>query len=409
MTASRDPSVGLRQKGAFFQQTMHRAYMDLVKNKVNIAYGMNTSYPERSEKSMKNRFYCRIAPEVVKFMDVFQSTTVQSGWDEIYHMNVVLKAFKERYGYQFGFFSCYNFLKNKEEFGRLHRKYQTAELEGKNQASSKRKANHQEEETAKIISRDKASKNAAFESRKSSFKETSGQRNAKEMQDKAEHFPKSVAASKVVEDPSDSGDEEVQSDLGVEAFNMTADSGGANYIGKVFDELTTVIENVRSAWLSNMEAEKQLKMMASLSSSDRHDLALEYQRLQIGELRLKRRKIENGTEMPVPTANEGKSHNAAVSIISTNSSGYDKSLNKILCDMTALSGNISVFLEKIKAEQQEKLMSCLPEQARRELTLERHRLHLAEIRLKCRKLEAETGPEVAECDVRCPRLSVVDV
>jgi len=122
-----------------------------------------------------------------------------------------------------------------------------------------RKAHHLEEETAKFISRDEESKDAANTSRNSSFNEASGQRNAKEMHDKAKLIPKS-AVSKMVEDPSDSGDEEVPSDSGVEAFSMIADSR-VNVIVKFFEELTTVIENVKSAWVSNMEPVKQMRMM----------------------------------------------------------------------------------------------------------------------------------------------------
>ena len=85
------------------------------------------------------------------------------------------------------------------------------------------------------------------------------------------------------------------SDSIVSAYESSGESGGVNSggaLGDVLQNISSVIANVGTAFLENMKAEQDMRLVQSLDTPDRKMYAKEQLALRLAETRDKRRRIE---------------------------------------------------------------------------------------------------------------------
>ena len=85
------------------------------------------------------------------------------------------------------------------------------------------------------------------------------------------------------------------SDSIVLAYESSGESGGVNSggaLGDVLQNISSVIANVGTAFLENMKAEQDMRLVQSLDTPDRKMYAKEQLALRLAETRDKRRRIE---------------------------------------------------------------------------------------------------------------------
>ena len=269
IAASENALCGAHQKGKMFKSHMFSIYVGLLKDQsasdqalLNrssqatreeyIKKGVGSIYPERSADSIYNRFKGQIAPEVMKYMGIEETTDMASGWNPDDHRTACLETFKQRYGRPFDFLSAYEYLKEKNKFSNFRTKVEE-ELRG-SRPMGKKKA-RQAEADAKLI--------------------------------------KSVISEVVVkqEKPFRPGvDSAVVSDL--TSSEDGAGGGVANGMGEVFRNISDVMSGVGNAILQNMQNEQDMRLAQSLDTPDRKAFAKEQLALRMAETRNKRRRLE---------------------------------------------------------------------------------------------------------------------
>ena len=79
-------------------------------------------------------------------------------------------------------------------------------------------------------------------------------------------------------------------DSGMDSLELNG--AGAGMMGEVLQNISNVIANVGSAFLENMKAKQDMRLVQSLDTPDRKAFAKEQMALRIAETREKRRRLE---------------------------------------------------------------------------------------------------------------------
>ena len=134
IATSEDPIAGRSQKGNFFKNKMFIIYNEMIKKQTSYektmllsasgvtkqVYATNTNstgvYPVRKEDSVYERFTKKISPEVSKYMGILETHNIESGQNKEDHQNDCLNLYLQRYGKQFDYMECYNYLCDKVKF-----------------------------------------------------------------------------------------------------------------------------------------------------------------------------------------------------------------------------------------------------------------------------------------------------
>ncbi|KAI2490999.1 hypothetical protein MHU86_23567 [Fragilaria crotonensis] len=258
IAASENAICGAHQKGRVFKKQMFDIYTDFTKDHVaadkelleNSSHatheeytkkGVGSLFPGRSADSIFNRFKGQIAPEVMKYMGVVETTQMSSGWNADDHKAACLELFKQRYGHPFDFYTVYDYLKDRNKFSSFRTKIEEDEL-GKRPLGKKK--SRQAEVDAKIV---KAVVSEVF------VKQEAGK----------------------------------SSDV-----DNNGTKGGVQGMGDLMQNISEVIANVGTALLENMKAEQDMRMVQSLDTPDRKAYAKEQMALRMAESRDKRRRLE---------------------------------------------------------------------------------------------------------------------
>ncbi len=81
-----------------------------------IKKGVGVMCPVRSADSVCNCFKGQIAPEVMRYVDIEETTNMGSGWSPGNHKAACLETFKPRYGHTFDVYLVYLYLKDNHKF-----------------------------------------------------------------------------------------------------------------------------------------------------------------------------------------------------------------------------------------------------------------------------------------------------
>jgi hypothetical protein len=255
IAASENAVCGAHQKGKVFKARMFDIYVALIKEQTasdkallerssQVTYeeytkkGVGWIYPDRSADSIYNRFKGQIAPEVMKYMGIEETTDMGSGWSPDDHKAACLETFKQRYGHPFDFYSVYLYLKDKNKFSSFRTKVEE-ELRG-NRPMGKKKS-RQAEADAKLI--------------------------------------KSIISEVVVkqEHPNNKAADSISSG--------SASLDGSGRMSDVFQNISNVVAEVGNAILENMRNEQDMRLAQSLDTPDRKAFAKEQMALRIAESR----------------------------------------------------------------------------------------------------------------------------
>ena len=125
---------GAHQKGKQFQESMLTLYNRLSKEQIEkdqaildkcsaitweeyFKNGMGKHIPsDRTFDSIYYRFKSILAPGVMKFMGIMETTDMASGWSEDDHKTSCLELYKKRQGKTFDHYDVYEYLRNKQKF-----------------------------------------------------------------------------------------------------------------------------------------------------------------------------------------------------------------------------------------------------------------------------------------------------
>ena len=278
VAASENALCGAHQKGKVFKAHMFDIYVALIKEQTAsdtallerssqvtreeyIRKGVGAMYPDRSPDSIYNRFKGQIAPEVMKFMGIEETTDMGSGWSPDDHKAACLETFKLRYGHPFDFYSVYLYLKDKNKFSSYRTKV-VEELRG-NRPMGKKKA-RQTEADSKLI--------------------------------------KSVISEVVVKQEHPNKNKKSDS-----SSSSSASLGDGVRMTAVFQNISNVVANIGNALLDNMQSEQDMKLAQSLDTPDRKAFAKEQMALRMAESRQKRRRLEDSMKSSVDLSNESVS------------------------------------------------------------------------------------------------------
>ena len=268
IAASENAVCGAHQKGKMFKSHMFSIYVGFLKDQFAsdqalmnrssqatreeyIKKGVGSIYPERSADSIYNRFKGQIAPEVMKYMGIEETTDMASGWNPDDHRTACLETFKQRYGHPFDFLSAYEYLRDKNKFSNFRTKIEE-ELRG-SRPMGKKKA-RQAEADAKLI--------------KSVISEVVVK----------QEKPFKAAGSAVVSNL-------MSSDDGAGAATMSG-------MGEVIRNISEVVSGVGNAILQNMQNEQDMRLAQSLDTPDRKAFVKEQLALRMAESRNKRCRLE---------------------------------------------------------------------------------------------------------------------
>jgi hypothetical protein len=134
IAASEDALIGASQKGQAFKVKMHAFYLTLSEKQAafdrtmmaQVSAGTRQSLAEegvgpghylpRTPGSVFDHFKVKISPEVSKFMGVIDTTPMDSGTNDEDHVNNCLSVYKARYGRDFDYLKCYEYLKDKAKY-----------------------------------------------------------------------------------------------------------------------------------------------------------------------------------------------------------------------------------------------------------------------------------------------------
>ena len=275
ISASEDAICGAHQKGKVFKAHMFAIYCKFIKEQMEsdkallersseatrdeyVRKGVGTLYPDRSGDSIYYRFKSAIAPEVMKFMGIHETTDMASGWSVEDHKTACLEFYKKRYGRPFDFYAVYEYLRDKNKFSSFRTKTEE-ELLGKRPIGKKK--TRQVEADAKLVK--------AVISEVLIKKEGGGA--------KANHG--NGGGSSIGND-----------DSGIDSLESNGAGGGM--MGTVLQNISNVIANVGSALMENMKAEQDMRLVQTLDTPDRKAFAKEQMALRIAETREKRRRLE---------------------------------------------------------------------------------------------------------------------
>jgi predicted transcriptional regulator len=175
---------------------------------------------------------------------VVETTTKDSGDNDDDFFNDCLVMFKQRYGREFDFVSCYNYLSNKAKY--------TSYLSKK-----------EEEEEAKKPSRPK------------------GTKAAKKVVEEAALIKQAISASK-----------EDGSSLSGSSYSKSPSEND------FFKEAASFLGLTGEAVKAYIEQQSKQHMMDLLDTPEKKELVREEARLRLAELRAKRRKLEGSFEVP---------------------------------------------------------------------------------------------------------------
>ena len=269
ISASENAVHGAHQKGKVFRGHMAEIYAGFIKDQTEkdknllrqssdptreeyIRKGVGMLYPERTGDSLLYRFKATIAPEVMKYMGIEETTDMASGWNAEDHKVACLEFFKKRYGRSFDFYTCYEYLRDKNKFSSFRTK---AEEEAVGKRPIGKKKTKQAEADAKLV---KAVLNEVFDSK-----------------------DKHVVGCSVP-----------AADRRVNSVSSLETSGTNDMIGDIMQSISMVVSNVGNAFLESMKAEQEMRLVQSLDTRDTKAYAKEQMSLMIAETRAKRRRLE---------------------------------------------------------------------------------------------------------------------
>jgi len=254
ISASEDPIVGAGQKGKVFKKKVHDMYVSISDKQAEydrkvmeqMSNGTRVSlsreglgpgfYHPRTIESVYSRFKDKISPDVSKFLGVLDTTPKDSGENDEDHFEDCLAAYKERYGRQFDFVTCYHYLKDKAKY--------TIYLARGEQEDAKKNERPKGSKAAK-----KAVKDAAF---------------IKEAMNAAKASCGATASGSSADSPNDGLSSQVGAIMGLAG----------------------------DALKSFIDAQEQANLMQLLDTPDKKAMAKEAAKLRIAELSAKRRKLE---------------------------------------------------------------------------------------------------------------------
>ena len=139
ISSSENAICGAHQKGKVFKTHMLELYSRFIKEQMEadkallersseatreeyMMKGVGVRYPDRSADSIYYRFKGIIAPEVMKFMGIHETTDMASGWSMEDHKTACLELYKNRHGRPFDFFAVYEYLHDKNKFSSFRTK-----------------------------------------------------------------------------------------------------------------------------------------------------------------------------------------------------------------------------------------------------------------------------------------------
>jgi hypothetical protein len=282
IAASENPICGAHQKGKQFKESMLTLYNRFAKEQIEkdqaildkcssisreeyIKNGMGKHIPlDRSFDSIYYRFKSILAPDVMKFMGIMETTDMASGWNEDDHKTACLELYKKRQGKTFDHYGVYEYLNNKQKFSTFRTKIEE-EASGKRPVGKKK--SRQTEMDSKLV--------------------------------------KSVISEVLV---NKGGEDNVVSSMDSErgASNGNKATEAIGVIGGAFKGLTGVLENAAGAIMENMQKENEIRLMQYLDTPVRKEFAKRHLELMmaekeersslvLAESRAKRRRLEYET------------------------------------------------------------------------------------------------------------------
>jgi hypothetical protein len=254
ISASENPICGNHQKGKVFKAHMLEIYNDFIaeqeeKDKAMLdqssqstqeeyarkGVGKEDLYAERTPDLLYYRFKTILAPDVMKFMGIHETTEMASGWTEDMHTTACLKFYKKRYGRPLEFYAVFDYLCSKNKFSTFRTRAEE-ELLGK-RPIGKKKA-RQFELDAKLV--------------------------------------KTVLSEVLVK--------KCGEDHGV-VSSMDSENGGSRVgaMGDAIQSISSVLKNVGAALMENMKAEQEMRLVQSIDTPDRKDFARKQMALRMAD------------------------------------------------------------------------------------------------------------------------------
>jgi hypothetical protein len=278
IAASENPIIGAHQKGKIFKAKMQEVYTQLLNKRMEddaeilasssqvtreeyIKQGLGQHYADRTPDSLYNRFKSQIAPDVMRYMGIHETTDMASGWTEENHKSACMEAFKQRYGRVFDYFVQYEYLRTKAKFSSFRTKVDEENLGKRPPGKKKSKQALADAELVKAV--------------------------IKEVVVKTEPGVEGFCGASVASSIFGSGSAPA-------AASQTDNNANIdnNVMGKLLKDISNVISGVGSALLENMRAEQDMRLAQSLDTPDRKEFAKEQLKLRVAEAREKRRRLE---------------------------------------------------------------------------------------------------------------------
>lgn len=279
ISSSENAICGAHQKGKDFKTHMLSLYTQFINEQMEadnallersseatreeyILKGVGVKYPDRSADSLYYRFKNIIAPEVMKFMGIHETTDMASGWSTEDHKTACLELYKNRHGHRFDFYAVYEYLRDKNKFSSFRTKVD--EESCGNRPIGKKKTRQIESDT-KLVK--------AVLSQVMVKKEEPG-------------------AAKQSRGSSLGGKDDILDSIIDLSGGGSTGGGGTMVVGDVLQNISNVIANVGSAFMESIKAEQDMRLIQSLDTPDRKAFAKEQMALRIAETREKRRRLQ---------------------------------------------------------------------------------------------------------------------
>jgi hypothetical protein len=147
--ASEDAIIGASQKGKAFQVKMHAFYLTVIDKQAAFDRTMMAQVSAGTRQSLAEEgvgpghyLPCTpISPEVSKFLGVIDTTPMDSGTSKEDHINDCLAVYKARYGREFDYMKCYEYLQDKAKYTSYLSKLKSDEENNNNSAPERPKGN----------------------------------------------------------------------------------------------------------------------------------------------------------------------------------------------------------------------------------------------------------------------------
>jgi hypothetical protein len=270
--ASEDAIIGASQKGKAFQVKMHAFYLTVIDKQAafdrtmmaQVSAGTRQSLAEegvgpghylpRTPSSVYDRFKTKISPEVSKFLGVIDTTPMDSGTSKEDHINDCLAVYKARYGREFDYMKCYEYLQDKAKYTSYLSKLKSDEENNNNSALERPKGN-------------KATKKAVED---------------------ATIIKRALDAMK---------------DDAISTSGTSSKSGEA--ANQFYRDASSFLAAAGSALETYMSQSNDIQTAQMLSTPERKEFMSEAAKLRIAEMRAKRRRLQGDYSIPASVGDNG--------------------------------------------------------------------------------------------------------